>query len=166
MRWERIGIITALAIGSIMPFSVYAASGQGEITATLLDPLTITHQTPLDFGVVTGGEGTVILTPEGNRVATGSVTLDEGISAFPSDVSLSGTAGRYYQVQLPERLSIEGVEVTDLRGYSTVLGEEGERGQLNHSGHDTYSIGGTLHVPERTKAGRYKGVVRVTVSYE
>jgi len=172
--------ITRIAAAALMIMAAAAAAqAQGSnsasvtVSATVVQALTITGKTALDFGTVLpgSGEGKVVVTAQSERKASGKVVMQDGGFAA-ARFTINGTAGRSYVVNTPDTLvfHVEGgkadLQVTDFTTYSKNSRSSDKRGLLDSNGRDELTVGGTLNVPANVVPGRYKGDVPITVAYQ
>jgi spore coat protein U-like protein len=166
------GFIVLLGI-ALPPYEeVKAVTATGQVTATIVRAITITGQTPLDFGEMLSGSGRITVNPVRDRYTEGDVEVNPKIPYNPAEVTISGEPNMHYRIVLPTSLlfsargNARALRVEGLQGYSITLENLGNRGKLGPNGEDTYLIGGTLIIPENTPPGHYRGEVPVTVTYE
>ncbi len=138
-------------------------------SATILEPIAISKTVDMNFGnlAVNGSPGTIILTPESGRTATGGVTF------LPSNVgtvtaasfTVTGLADATYSITLPASetvISNGGNEMTVGTWTSTPT----PTGTLT-GGTQTLNVGATLNVPASSPSGVYISGTpfNVTVNY-
>lgn len=133
--------------------------------ATVIDPITINKTVDLDFGNVISAynPGTVVLSPDGNRVAYG-VQIS---NSFPGNVAPAEAVVKHgnnnYSITLPESFTLynqhDPNQVLIIDEF-TVSPETGEV-------MDILKIGGTLNLEANQSAGYYSNTAgfNVTVSY-
>lgn len=140
------------------------------IDAKVIAPITISNNgsTNLDFGTISRSSiaGTVSVSPEGLRTATGGVSIltSSLFSAAPFTVSGENNAG--FNLTLPDNDDVkltrtggtEEMEVTNFAHNSGLV--------LSSSGSATFSVGATLHLDADQVAGDYTGSFNVTVAYQ
>lgn len=155
-----------------------AAGTTGRASATVVEPLHITGQTALQFGIIesatSGGE--VIVTPLKQRLVSGGVVVSNDVGFDPAQFNIRGKPNSDYTINLPSTLvfhkkgtaSLPGVTaltVKDFKSYSETATRETQRGRINNKGQDIVYVGGTLIVPSTVSPGNYSGEVPITVSY-
>ncbi len=146
--------------------------------ATVLAPFQITLVSDLGFGSmsVKKDPGTVVISFDGARSATGGVRLRGGADFHAGEFQVTGIEGTPYRIGLPSNptadrdLSIPepGVtrlEVTDLEPFSANVGP-GLDGLIGQDGTDTILLGGTLQVPITAKQGNYRGDFTLTLIFQ
>lgn len=142
-----------------------SASASVNSRATIIDPITIYKTVDLDFGNVISAynPGSVILSPDGNRVAYG-VQIS---STFPGNVAPAEAVVKHgnnnYSITLPDSFTLynqdDPNQVLTINNF-TVSPETGEI-------MDILKIGGTLNLEANQSAGFYTNTTgfNVTVSY-
>jgi hypothetical protein len=141
-----------------------------EAAATIVNPISLTKNTDLNFGnVIPGtGIGTVVLTA--NNPATRSTTGYAGILASqPGTVTaakftVTGETGYSYGIALPETdiTLTSGSNTMTVGTFTTNLATTG-----NTIGSDVdLYVGATLNVGVNQPTGTYEGTFSVTVTYE
>jgi hypothetical protein len=137
------------------------------VRADFTTPISVSGSPVLSFGnlTVSGAAGTVVLTPENVRSATGGVRLASGGGAEPATFTVGGDAGASYTIDFPSSnipLSGPAPGVTIGPFTSTPSGT----GTLDAiTGHQTVKVGGTLNVGANQASGAYSGTFSVTVAY-
>lgn len=125
----------------------------------------------LSFGAFAAGAGgTVTISPQGSRTATGDVTLltsgqaSQGTSA---SFDVSGTANATYQITLPAdgTITLTGSNGGSMPVSSFASSPSG-KGQLSSIGTQTLQVGATLGVGSSQTPGAYSGSFNVTVVFE
>lgn len=150
----------------------------GEVSAGVVETLSIISQQPLTFGHVTplAGGGTVTIGTDNTRSVTGAVEVRAG-GFHRAAFHVQGAPGRTYSIHMPDSqlfISSEAnanpnlvntLTVDHFTVYSVNHAAPGPAGQLGGTGADTVYLGGTLLVPENAMPGTYSGLVPLTVSY-
>lgn len=139
-----------------------SATDSGSATATVVAPITLTHDAGavLSFGSFTTGTtgGTVVVTRAGNGSATGDVTLVAGSTESSDSFTVTGDADRAFQVTaLAGVVSNAGTDMAFVPNAA-----------LNHTltgGSVQFRVGGTLTVLGTEPAGTYTGTYAVTAAY-
>lgn len=164
-------------IASLIPGAALAASATVTVSAQVVQPLSISSQTPLRFGTVLAGSGAgeIVVDANGTRQLNGSVNVQPGNFAAAT-FSLRGDANRNYVVQLPASLTFSvsnatgagngDLQVNNFTSRSANTGANTNHGTLDASGNDILSVGATLTVPSGAAPGTYSGTVPITVSYQ
>ncbi|WP_324719104.1 DUF4402 domain-containing protein [Salinimicrobium sp. HB62] len=146
-------------------FAQASASATVESRATIIDPIKIDKSVDLDFGNVISAytPGTVILSPDGSRVAYG-VLLSNSIPGNVAPAEAVVTHGNNnYSITLPQAFSLYHQEnpnqvlVIDNFTVEPIVGDE----------IDVLRIGATLNLEANQPAGYYSNSegFNVTVSY-
>jgi hypothetical protein len=162
----KIGI--AVALTSLASTAVNAATEPGDASATVVEPLTITENTSINFGSLAGGAstGTVLLTTGGARTATGGVDLIGGGTEVPGDFNISGEPNAAFTLTVGTTATLnDGANNMAVVGInSTAVGAT-----LDGTGSQDFLVGGTLNVGINQAAGTYTTATgtpyTVTVEY-
>lgn len=140
--------------------SAIAAQATGTATANVLEPITITNTSPLQFGDVdvTGG-GTVVIGPTGTP--GGSLTSVGTQSAGTFD--LTGQSGASFSIAIATL-----TELTNA-GHDLILSvytntEGGATGTMT-GGAITLGVGATITADGSEAAGPYSGTYTVDIDY-
>jgi Domain of unknown function (DUF4402) len=151
-------IALAAAVAALLPTSAFAATDQGEATAFVVSPITITHQVSavLDFGAFAAAPGQVGVTAGGTGSTSGIVQLGT-VSADAFDVT--GDSNRSFSISTSSGSVGNG---TDTMTFITVAAANG---LLDGTGNAAFSVGGTLTVAGTESAGTYTGSYDATVEY-
>ncbi|MFN3790515.1 DUF4402 domain-containing protein [Massilia sp.] len=161
----------ALAI-SAAAGSAVAAVATATSTSTVIAPIKIEKAADLAFGsfAASATPGTVTVSTNGTRSATGGVTLmGSGATAAKFDVTGSGTL-TYSISWVGSSTSLTSgsdsmtfTRVADLTGGGAVTGDV-TSGALTAGAQSIY-VGGVLTVGADQAAGNYSGTVSATVEY-
>ena len=171
-------LFTLAAILLITGFTTNVMA-QGTVTGTtaganILEPITLTKNEVLNFGsmsVAIAIGGTCVLSTQGNRSATGGVSISPICpSATKAAFTVTGSpATATYVIMLPGTITVtNGTPAQDMlitpvaRASAAVV--DGTTGTLS-GGSDTFTVGGTLNVAAAQPAVAYSGTFSVTVGY-
>jgi Domain of unknown function (DUF4402) len=151
-------ILVAAAVLAALPAPAFAATDQGNATATVVAPITITHVVgaALDFGAFAASAGQVIVTAAGVGSTTGVTQL--GTVAADS-FNVGGDASRTFSIVTTGGTVTNG---TDTMAFTTT---SAATGTLSGAGAASFSVGGTLSVAGTESAGTYTGTYDATVEY-
>jgi hypothetical protein len=151
-------IALAAAVAALLPTSAFAATDQGEATALVVSPITITHRvgSVLDFGAFAVASGQVSVTAGGVGSTSGIVQLGT-VAADAFDVA--GDANRSFSIVTTGGSVSNG---TDTMAFSTASAASGT---LDGTGNAAFTVGGTLTVGGTESAGTYTGSYDATVEY-
>lgn len=160
-------ILLAAAIAAL-PVPALAAGNtdtqQGTATATVVAPIALTH-TPgaaLNFGMFTAGTGgTVVVTAAGAPSATGGVAIIPGGSPAADAFSVTGDANRSFSIVTTASTVASPGGAT----LSFTTAPSAATATLNASGAASFTVGGTLTVPNTAAAAVYNGNYTATVTY-
>ena len=128
-------------------------------------PLEISIDTDLDFDrllLASTGDGSARLTPDGTRLATGSVASIGG-RAVVARVVVHGAPGRPVSIDLPKRVDLHGIKGGTL-SITSVISDLPRDPALDSSGKLEFRIGGELTLSGDAD-GEYRGDVPVSVDY-
>jgi hypothetical protein len=135
---------------------------------TPVNAISLLNTRGIAFGAFAAGTGgSVVISPEGSRSATGDVVLISASDGAAAQFTISGDADFAYSIDLP---SDGTVELSDSAGHSmTINGFTSSPplfGQLSSLGSQELAVGATLNVGANQPAGNYSGTFLVTVNYE
>jgi hypothetical protein len=146
------------------------AVGSFPVTATVLQPLTITSTSTLSFGSFVAGAGGSVTIPSAaphTRTSTSNVTLVSSNAGSVSNITVSGVAGTTYTVILPvvptTLSSATGGATMQISTISSNL--TGLAGLIPTLGSQTFQVGGTLVVASNQLPGVYSGTLPITITY-
>lgn len=165
------------ALGMIlMGFSVNAnaqvvtATGNSTANAAVLQALTITPGTALNFGTfIPSTGGTVIIPPVGVRTFSGAVTTAAvGITPSAGVFAITGTSNALFSITLPDATttltgSVSGTMTILSADWTANLSETAA--SIGSNGTVELRVGATLQVGAAQAAGSYQGNYAVTVAY-
>ncbi len=191
---REVGPITTRRLARLGPRLVpvalaMALTAAGATAATLSTTASVTIVSPplivsgvaqLRFGTLTSGgtAGTVVVTTDNRRLATGGAVLLGPGNFGPAEFAIAGQPNANYTITLPRSVVIErantanpepgvtALEAVDLKSFSTTVGAETGRGRTGPQGVDTVLVGATLLVTATTKPGNYRGEIAIGVAYE
>ncbi len=153
----------AFGTAALASFSVLAETATFDATATILEALTVTNNTNLNFASIVpdAAAGTVAIDVAGARTCAANLTCTGTTSA--ADFTVVGTANSTYTVTLPADANIaSGANTMLVDNFVSSL--TGETGTLI-SGTDSFQLGATLNVGANQATGTYAGTFTVTVEY-
>ena len=150
---------------SVQVFAQASASATVESRATVIDPIKIDKTVDLDFGNVISAynPGTVILSPDGSRVAYG-VQISNSFPGTVNPAEAVVTHGNNsYTITLPESFTLFNQQDPNQQLIIERFTVEPEKGVLS----DVIKIGATLRLEANQVSGFYKNSTgfNVTVSY-
>ncbi len=154
---------TAVLAVTLGATSAQAASDTAEARARVLRALTLTNNTPLDFGAVVAaaGAGTVQISALGARTCGGSLTCSGTVSAAEFDVT-GGTSGEIVSINADPSVSL----ISGLNNMTATLVESAPTVTLDGTGAASFTVGGTLTVAASQAEGVYVGTFNVTADYQ
>jgi len=148
------------------PGSAQAATTMATVDAQISGSLSVSTTAGLAFGGMTSGPlgGTVVVNANGVRFATGGVNLNTASVTSPALITIIGKPNATFAVALPAT-----VQLSDGGGNTMTVGNfmsvPSGTGQLDSSGQQVVSIGGTLTVGANQVFGSYRGVMAVVINY-
>jgi hypothetical protein len=164
----NIRILKSVAAGSVLALGLVsgaanAATADGTARATILQQVTVTNTSDLQFGTVaigTGGGAVTVATGGGRTCATTLVCSGATTSA---GFSVSGATGMNVGISVPG-----SVTLTETGGatMSATLASSATSLTLLGTAADAFRVGGTLNVGGTQAAGAYAGTFTVTVNYQ
>jgi len=179
-------IMISAAIIMMASFST-RSSAQSSVTINptagveLVQVLTITNSTPLNFGrigITSGVAGTVIMGTDGTRTPGlgTTVIISTGTSRAVAKFDLTGTTGVVYTISIPSpivvtTLSGTGTKTMNINALKVNVDAAGEVAAAGATG--TFALGvssflmsGTLNIVTDQAKGIYAGTYPVTVDYQ
>ncbi|MGZ3275886.1 MAG: DUF4402 domain-containing protein [Caulobacteraceae bacterium] len=165
MKLKIAAVAALLLAGAAAPALAAQSSGTVNASATVIQPLTVSQTTAMDFGKLvmnagSPGAGTVVLTAANGRSTTGGVDL-VGTTAAAGVVQVVGQTGNNYTVTLPSSTTLTGP------GTAMTLDTFNSSDTLTPiAGTNNIHIGATLHVNAAQTAGAYTGSFVVTAAYD
>ena len=164
----NIRILKAAAAGSVLALGLVsgaanAATADGTARATILQQVTVTNTSDLQFGTVaigTGG-GTVTVSTAGAR-SCGTTLVCSGATTA-AGFSVAGATGMAVGISVPG-----SVTLTEVGGASMAATLNASASSLTLAGTsaDAFTVGGSLNVGGTQAAGAYAGTFTVTVAYQ
>ncbi len=162
----NIRTLKSVAAGSVLALGLVsgaanAATADGTARATILQQVTVTNTSDLQFGTVaigTGGGAVTVATGGGRTCAT---TLVCSGATTAAGFSVAGATGMNVGVTVPG-----SVTLTETGGatMSATLNSSAASLTLAGTAADAFSVGGTLNVGGSQAAGAYAGTFTVTVN--
>jgi Mat/Ecp fimbriae major subunit len=160
---------TAVLAVTLGASSANAATATGHANATIVEQLSVTEDTQMNFGVLapTNTAGTVALTTAGVRTCNANVTCINGIGTVAAGAfHASGAVGANITLSVDTSTTLNNTSGTGsmtLNGIS--LSAASGTGVLNASGRFDFTVGGTLNVGANQNSGVYTGTYNVTANY-
>ncbi|MCZ8171753.1 MAG: DUF4402 domain-containing protein [Brevundimonas sp.] len=143
-----------------------ATSATANATAEVLSTLTLTADTPLNFGQIAANTGgSVTVNADSTTAFTGSV-ISTGTRA-PAGFTVTGTPGASVVVSLPASATLTRTGGTETMSITNFNANPPAGFQLAPvTGSATFGVGGTLGVASGQAAGVYSGTFSVSVEYQ
>lgn len=129
--------------------------------------IAIENTQALAFGsFVADSGGSVTVSANGNRGATGGVMLIPSSQGTAAQFTVSGDSDATYTIQLPgnDFVTLIGPGI-DMFINDFTSTPSGAGGQLGAGGSQTVSVGGTLNVAGGQAPGSYTGAFSIIVNY-
>jgi hypothetical protein len=168
----------ALVVGIAVLAAAFVVSGPAEAQCRLCEapsnaptqpedevPLEISVDTDLDFDrllLASIGNGSARLTPDGMRLASGSVASIGG-RAVVASIVVRGGPGRPVSIDLPKRIELRGIKGGSLI-VDSIVSDLPRDPALDSSGKLEFRIGGEL-ILQGDADGEYRGDVPISVDY-
>ena len=160
-----LGLLPCLALAQV--------NGSFNAAATVVQPLTITSTSTLNFGSFVAGAtaGTVVVSSSGTytRSATGGVKLVNSNNGTFSTINVSGAVGTNYWINsLPDvkLINSTGGTTMAISSFTTNLPSGTAKASILDTGNGSFQIGGTLDVGAGQVSGTYSAVIPITINYE
>ena len=138
-------------------------------SATILEPIAISKTVDMNFGnlAVNASDGTILLSPDGTRTATGGVTFlpSNAGTITAASFTVTGLADATYSITLPATATVISNGGNDMT-VDTWTSDPTPTGTLT-GGTQTLNVGATLNVPASSPYGVYTSATpfNVTVNY-
>jgi len=166
MNYRKIATILAASIVLLSASAnSLAASAVTTIKVSVVRFLAITNTSMLEFGTVSPSTtaGTVFINYEGNRFATGGVTLSPGAFFSPARFYIEGKPDSQFTVQLPAKVVLRdgNGNTIDVNNFQTDV----KTGQLNSNGTLEINVGGQINLDPNQAGGDYTGTMTVELNY-
>jgi len=161
-------LVIAMFLISGTAFTQVTASATAE--ATILEPISITKTVDMNFGnlAVNATSGTIVLTPESARSATGGVTFlpSNAGTITAASFTVSGLEDATYSITLPATATVITNSGGDDMTVDNWTSTPTPTGTLT-GGTQILNVGATLNVPASSPAGVYVSGTpfNVTVNY-
>ncbi|NCN27307.1 DUF4402 domain-containing protein [bacterium] len=153
MKLVKTLVLTVASIG--LSSSVYAANGDMNVKAKVLQPIAITEITDLDFGDHSQGDAADAIAPGSGRAASFKV-LGTPTANFTVTYANGGTT----------TISTDGGGPLKDIAVTAFDDDVSQAGQLDPTGEKVVSVGATLAAIDANQvAGDYLGTMNITVEY-
>lgn len=164
----NIRTLKSVAAGSVLALGLVsgaanAATADGTARATILQQVTVTNTSDLQFGTVAIGTGGGAVTVATGGARTCAATLVCSGATTSAGFSVSGATGMNVGISVPG-----SVTLTETGGatMSATLASSATSLTLLGTAADAFRVGGTLNVGGTQAAGAYAGTFTVTVNYQ
>ena len=163
---KKIILASAIVLASASP--AFAASGNtstasGSATATIVEPIVLTHTSgaALGFGrFTTGTGGSVTVSAAGVGSVGGDVAFVPGSTNSADAFSVTGDASRSFSISTGAGTVTDGTT-----SISFTTSPSAATGTLSTGGTATFTVGGQLTLAGTEAAGAYTGTYSATVTY-
>jgi hypothetical protein len=166
---KTISLCAAVFVLAGFSNAVKAQSVTTPIGAKIVEAITLTETSPMQFGVMTvpTTPATVILDVTGSRTNTGTISLLAQLpAAAAAAYTVTGANDATYAITLPTTTIIaDGIPAHNMNVNTFTCSYGGLVGTIGFSGSDFFSIGATLNLADAQPAGEYAGVFDVSVAY-
>lgn len=137
------------------------------ISATVLPPLLMSKIADLDYGTVSvgAGGGTVKLTPLGDCIAEGDLSLLNTTQPSAARFIIEGHPDASISVFLPSGVTLVNSDGTASIEVSEFESDLNDFPQLDSEGVTELHIGATLQLASQQATGEYSGAFEVTIAY-
>ena len=160
----------AILFSGVSVISSAQVTAKATASSTIVTPIGITKTVDMNFGNVainSTTDGTVILSPAGNRTPDGGVTLPTTVGTVAAaEFSVTGANNYTFSITLPStsheiKSDLNTMSVTDFTSTPTPTGI------ISATGSVTVKVGATLNVSAGQAAGTYTSVTpfEVKVNY-
>lgn len=128
--------------------------------------IAITNTAPLAFGkFVSGSGGTVVISTNGVRSASGGVLLVPSGAGAAAQFAVSGDSNLTYAISLPADGLVALASGANSMVVTTFASSPSLTGALSAGGTQTISVGATLNAGSNQATGNYSGSFNITVNY-
>ena len=164
---KLVPLVIAMFLISGTAFAQVTASATA--SATILTPIAISKTVDMNFGnlAVNATAGTIVLTPESARTATGGVTFlpTNAGTITAASFTVTGLADATYSITLPATATTISNGGNDMT-VDTWTSNPTPTGTLT-GGSQVLNVGATLNVPASSAAGVYTSATPfdITVNY-
>lgn len=169
----KLALVSAFLLGgATVSGQSFAATDSATATGTVIIPIAIAKITDLEFGsFAPGAGGSVTLSPNGTRTATGAILSTVGATLAAAKFDVTGEGSSTYSIAYTGTSAelTSGANnmtlalVSDLTASAITTGTV-TTGTLTAGAQSIY-VGGTLTVGAAQAAGTYTGTVAVVVEY-
>lgn len=167
-----LAVVAILAMASLAQAqSSASASATATATARIIHPITLCKTADLNFNGIASGSsaGTVVVANNNTASYSGGVSPLTGSSATPITAARFSVNG---EPNLTYSISNSGNSVTMTSGSNSMVctlaapaAVSGTLGTLSSTGHQDFTVGGSLAVPANQASGTYVGSWTETVTY-
>ena len=172
---NKIFAIAIVALGFSANNAIAQTTASASGNATIVAPITLTNNVPLEFGKVAVQAltaGSVTLTPAAATTPTPAlgVTLLTGTTRTAAKFTVGGVASYIYTITVPaSALTISdgashNMTISDF-SFASVNAPSLTGGTLTSGGADEFYVGGKLNVAAGQTPNSYTGSFNVTVNY-
>lgn len=164
LRGSQILLLMVLTFGIELPMQ--AATTTATVSANIVKPISLNTQNGLNFVDVAPNNfaGTVVLSPDGSRVATGGASIKSSVNGEAAIFQVQGEPNAVYSISLPKAVVLTGsAGNTMLVDRFTSL--PSSSGRISADGLQTLAVGARLNVGSNQAFGPYAGTMSVRIDY-
>lgn len=160
---SKVAIASTILAAALASTSANAATANADATATILEQVTVTKSSDLDFGTIVVGAtgGTVDISTAGARTCGAALVCSGAVTAAAFDIT--GTSGEVVDVTVDASVTLNS------GGNSMTAALTSSDASITLDGtaaNDAFTVGGLLTVGASQAAGDYTGNFDVTVDYQ
>lgn len=143
-------VLTVLSVS--ISFAQSSANATSTVSATIINPISISKDANMNFGVVVPGgtAGTVLLATDGTRsIGSGGTTILSGQTGSPAvaQFTVSGEPTYTYSISFPASITIKDAATDSMAVNSFVhIATSGTEGTIPAGGSQVLKFGATLNV--------------------
>jgi hypothetical protein len=155
---------TKLLLFSLLPILAFSQT-VGKINAEITAGVNIVQQNEMSFGkIISVGESTVTMTPQGARTTEGSVQVS-GEAFGANTFYIQGAPNTSFLLTLPTSSTMTNGKTTlTVNAFTSSLTYN--RGTTNNVGFIQFAVGCTLNIPSNVTSGVYLGTYNLTAVYQ
>ncbi|MFT5218611.1 MAG: hypothetical protein ACI9LO_001307 [Planctomycetota bacterium] len=157
-------LLLMLTIGIELPMQ--AATTTATVSANIVKPISLNTQSGLNFVDVSPNifAGTVVLSPDGSRVATGGASIKSSVNGEAATFEVQGEPNAVYSISLPEAVLLTGSAGNNML-VDRFTSLPSSSGRISANGLQTLSVGARLNVGSNQAFGPYAGTMSVRIDY-
>lgn len=143
--------------------SAFAGSARGTASVEIRQPVAVSQQSGLDFGVLSVDQADVItLSPAGDVTTQNGANIVSG-STSPASFQVAGTAGSAISISFTDGTLSGAGQPMQVNNFTH---DAGAGVQLDETGSLTFAVGADLSINDGQAPGQYDGTYQVSVNYQ